>query len=350
MNHLIIPWAVAYSIVALVVLLGNGLVIVSFWKNTFLRTHTNYFIVSLAATDCFVGIISIPWWIVVTFAGQMQEEKWYALLHNTWVMFDILGGVGSILHLVALSWDRLCAVVWPLRHRIYTGKRYLFTLALIWTVAIPVAICSKPGMKLAPKAYNLSVIILCFFIPLFIVCITQAIVLISLRLSNIHITYKLRRNLRNEVRVAKTVFLMIAFFMIGWLPFFTLSLISYVKPQISPTWQAICAVKFLQYSNSAINPVLYAHKFPQFRRAFAALLCPCRVARERARTVGNSFGKAVSSFSSSIIHRKGNQQPFTSQVDSPISLKSRRSTLNAEEFDPSGAGEILLSKISPRHY
>ena len=152
MNHLIIPWAVAYSIVALVVLLGNGLVIVSFWKNTFLRTHTNYFIVSLAATDCFVGIISIPWWIVVTFAGQMQEEKWYALLHNTWVMFDILGGVGSILHLVALSWDRLCAVVWPLRHRIYTGKRYLFTLALIWTVAIPVAICSKPGMKLAPKA------------------------------------------------------------------------------------------------------------------------------------------------------------------------------------------------------
>ena len=345
MSHQTVPWAVAYSIVALAILFGNGLVIISFGKNTFLRTHANYFIVSLAATDCFVGIISIPWWIAVMFAGQEQEETWFMILHDTWVMFDILGGVGSILHLVALSWDRLCAIVWPLKHRIYTKKRYLLILALIWIVAILVAICSKPGTKFAPKAYNVAVIILCFFVPLLIVCATQAVLLISLRKNKTLIPYKLKRSLRREVRVAKTVVAMIALFVIGWLPFFTLSLISYLRPQIAPTWQAICAVKFLQYSNSVANPVLYARKFPHFRRAFAALLCPCREVGKSARNVGKSFKTAVSSLSLGATQRNSNHEPFIPQVNGRnCSASCQRSTLNAGEIntDPLPTEEINL--------
>ena len=322
MNYpVLVTWGVAYSVVALATLFGNGLVIISFGKNTFLRTHTNYFIVSLAATDCFVGIISVPWWIVVLFVSH-QQETWFELLHDVWVIFDILGGVGSILHLVALSWDRLCAIAWPLSHRIYTSKRYVLILVLIWMLAIPVAVCSKPGMKSAPRAYNVTVIILFFFVPLFILCVTQAAVVISLRKNRIQNSYRLKRSLRKEVRVAKTVIIMIALFMIGWLPFFTLSLISYIEPQIMPTWQAICVVKFLQYSNSVANPVVYAHKFPHFHRAFAALLCPCREVEKKARSAGQSFRTAVSSIKAGAIRRKSNQrhrnhlQPMISAVNS----------------------------------
>ena len=175
----VLPWVIAYSVVAVAILLENGLVIISFGTKRVLRTHTNFFIVSLAATDCFVGIISIPLWVVLLTVSRQHGTDWYIFLHDIWVIFDILGGVGSILHLVALSWDRLCAIVWPLRHRIYSTKRYLFVLLLIWSLAIPVAICSKPGMKSAPKAYNITVIVLFFFVPLCIICATQAFVIIS---------------------------------------------------------------------------------------------------------------------------------------------------------------------------
>lgn len=311
MNYqILVPWAVAYSIVAAVILFGNGLVVISFAKKKFLRTHTNYFIVSLAATDWFVGIISIPWWIVVMFVSH-EEETWFAYLHDIWVIFDILGGVGSILHLVALSWDRFCAIVWPLSHRIYTAKRYLLILALIWSVAIPVAVCSKPGMASAPKAYNVTIIVLCFFVPLFIVCVTQAAVVISIHKNRVQNSYRFKRSLRKEVRVAKTVIIMIALFMIGWLPFFTLSLVSYIRPEVSPSWQAICAVKFLQYGNSAVNPVLYAHKFPHFRRAFAAMLCPCREVSKTARNVGESFRTTLSSLAPGSFRKKTVQSYWT---------------------------------------
>ncbi|EDO33809.1 predicted protein, partial [Nematostella vectensis] len=102
--------------VAVFVVLGNSLVIICFIKKKALRTHTNYFIVSLSAADLFVGVISAPWWIVLMFVNY-HSEGWFKLLHNVWLVFDILGGVGSILHLIALSWDRLCAIVWPLNHR-----------------------------------------------------------------------------------------------------------------------------------------------------------------------------------------------------------------------------------------
>lgn len=343
----LIPWAVAYSVVAVVILFGNSLVIISFAKKTILRTHANYFIVSLAATDSFVGLISIPWWIIVLFVSH-KEEAWFTYLHDIWVIFDILGGVGSILHLVALSWDRFCAIVWPLTHRVYTSKRYLFILALIWSIAIPVAVCSKPGMASAPKAYNVTVIVGCFFVPLVIICVTQAAVVISIRKNRVQNFYKLRRSLRKEVRVAKTVIIMIALFVIGWLPFFTLSLVTYIRPdEVMPPWQAICAVKFLQYGNSVVNPVLYAHKFPHFRKAFAALLCPCREVSKTARNVGESFRTTLSTLTPGSIRKKAvhsysaNKQPACNKVNSSNMDLSLQNSLH----DTGPTGEPSLDEI-----
>ena len=62
-----------YAVVAVLVLLGNGMVIVSFcWRAT-LRTNTNFFIVSLSVADGFVGIVSVPWWIYITLAVHNGE-------------------------------------------------------------------------------------------------------------------------------------------------------------------------------------------------------------------------------------------------------------------------------------
>lgn len=338
----VLPWVIAYSVVALAILLGNGLVIISFGTKRVLRTHTNFFIVSLAATDCFVGIISIPWWVVLLTVSRQHGTDWYIFLHDIWVIFDILGGVGSILHLVALSWDRLCAIVWPLRHRIYSTKRYLFALLLIWSLAIPVAVCSKPGMKSAPKAYNITVIVLFFFVPLCIICATQAFVIISLRKNKIQNSYRHKRSLRKEVRVAKTVIVMIVLFVIGWLPFFTLSLISYIRSQLfQPSMQAIFAVKFLQYSNSAVNPVLYAQKFPHFRKVFTALLCPCRKAGNKARNIGESFRTTFSTLNPDSIRKRSTKAYRNRNLLQPVVSQASSSSPESLDVGPQNVSEEI---------
>ena len=71
--------AVIYVVLAVLVLLGNGLVIVSFCWRVHLRSHTNFFIVSLSVADAFVGMISVPWWVHLMFA-EHDGASWFRYL------------------------------------------------------------------------------------------------------------------------------------------------------------------------------------------------------------------------------------------------------------------------------
>lgn len=124
----------------------------------------------MVVIDIFVGLIFILWWIIVLFIIY-KKEIWFIYLYDIWVIFDILGGIGLILYLVVLSWDRFCVIVWFLSYCIYIGRCYLFILVLIWLVIILVVVCFKLGMVLVLKVYNVMVIVVCFFILLVIICV-----------------------------------------------------------------------------------------------------------------------------------------------------------------------------------
>lgn len=211
-----------------------------------------------------------------------------------WYVFEILGGVGSILHLMALSWDRLCAIVWPLRHRSYTKAKYLVIIFTTWSLASLVSGLSVLGNRVSPQEYNMSVICLCFFLPLILIFVAQGITLVTIKRN----TAKFNHNstLKRDVRAAKTIAIMIGLFLIGWLPFFSLGLVRYVNDDFSvlPA-HAIFAVKLLQYSNSLFNPILYGQKFPEFRKAYIKILCSQRAYGERTQFVSSSFKKQTKS-------------------------------------------------------
>ena len=51
---------------AILIVLGNILVILAFTHGPRrIRTYTNYFVVNLAVSDMMVGLISVPFWIIV---------------------------------------------------------------------------------------------------------------------------------------------------------------------------------------------------------------------------------------------------------------------------------------------
>lgn len=52
------------AIIALTAVLGNGLVIIAFMKESNLRRQTNFYIISLACADFLVGLIGIPFGVL----------------------------------------------------------------------------------------------------------------------------------------------------------------------------------------------------------------------------------------------------------------------------------------------
>lgn len=53
-------------LVAVIAVIGNGLVIIVFYRERRLRRRTNYYIISLALADFLVGLIGVPFAILVS--------------------------------------------------------------------------------------------------------------------------------------------------------------------------------------------------------------------------------------------------------------------------------------------
>jgi membrane-associated PAP2 superfamily phosphatase len=60
-----ILYTIMESLVAIVAVVGNGLVIIVFYRERRLRRRTNYYIISLALADLLVGLIGVPFAILV---------------------------------------------------------------------------------------------------------------------------------------------------------------------------------------------------------------------------------------------------------------------------------------------
>jgi hypothetical protein len=83
-----------------------------------------------------------------------------------------------------------------------------------------------------------------------------------------------RREITAEVRITRSLAIVIGCFICCWLPFFTLYIIRAVCLCLS--FNAIEFFFWLGYSNSAINPVLYAILNKNFRVAFKNIFLSCK--------------------------------------------------------------------------
>lgn len=261
-----------YVIIAFLAVFGNGLVVASFCRHSRLRTITNYFVVSLAVADILVGVISIPIWIsmlLYSSGGNTLQEVYYVL--------DLFAGTCSILHLVTISLERFFAVVYPIRHRNTSAKVYYFSLAVVWV--IPAAACgSALKLREVNRQGNMLFLFIGFFvIPLLVILFTYARIWRAAS-NRIQPSQGSSRTMKRDMRIAVTIALVIGFFVIAWLPFFIVQLLLVFCMRCQPgiySTELLLFLKFMHYSNSAVNPIVYAVKIPEFRRAFKQLVSLC---------------------------------------------------------------------------
>ena len=184
---------------------------------------------------------------------------------------DLFAGLSSIFTLAAISLERLHAIVRPLRHRQLTLRSCAIAIATPWILSIIVT--SVPVFPFITYIQTSSVIIISLSSPLLITCVSYCIIWRKQASSEVRA--------RKNVHLNKTLLLITAVFVLSWLPFQVLPILMSlcISCQILP--MIFYVAKFLQYSNSLMNFLVYCFRMPDFRKALSQMLpqMQCRYSR-----------------------------------------------------------------------
>ncbi|KAJ8366505.1 hypothetical protein AAFF_G00353250 [Aldrovandia affinis] len=284
--------ALVYCAVCALGLCGNALVIYVVLRHAKMKTVTNIYILNLAVADV-LCMLSLPF-----IATQLALVRWPfgPALCRVVMTADSLNQFTSIFCLTAMSVDRYLAVVHPVRSAGWRRPRVAKAVNLaVWgaslLVNLPVVIYSAltaarahDGARFCTivlpepqgayyTAFMFYTFLLGFFLPLAVICLCYLLIVAKVRSSGARACPSKRR--RSERKVTRMVSVVVAVFVLCWLPFYAFNVTS-VTGSISSTPALKSTFDFvvvLGYANSCANPVLYAFLSENFRKSFQSTLC-----------------------------------------------------------------------------
>lgn len=136
--------------------------------------------------------------------------------------------------------------------------------------------------SLSVRVYTGSVFTLGYVIPLLVIMCSYVALFCAAR--NMMASHNSHVTALRELRVAKTVSMVIGLFVLCWSPFFLVNMVWVFCGCGStlPAWP-IHLSKLMHYSNSAMNFFVYAVTSPDFRNYFLKVLCSKYYARKVKR-------------------------------------------------------------------
>lgn len=159
-----------------------------------------------------------------------------------------------------------------------TTSKVLLAIFSIWLFSIFMALLKLIIWSVPPPAYELTVSVSCFFVPLIVMLACYMKMFKAARhqikkmILTVHGSPK-RFLLSKELKAAKTVAAVIGAFVVCWAPFFILNLIYALCESCRPLpKESVLAAKWLHYVNSVLNPIIYACMNKDFQTAFKKLL------------------------------------------------------------------------------
>lgn len=308
-----IPVCVTYLAIFLVGVLGNSLTCTVILRHRVMQTPTNYYLLSLAASDLLVLLLGMP-----------------LELYEMWQNYPFLLGEGgcyfkiflfetvcfaSILNVTALSVERYVAVVHPLKVKHMTTRAHVKrVIFMVWVLSMLCAVpnTSLHGIMMLPPMfgrqfprsaicnviqpiwmYNLIILIstLAFFLlPMLIISVLYLLIGLQLqreRMVNVVETSfgpeSLSRSQKEKLskrnlQVTKMLCVLVVVFGLCWAPFHVDRLMwSYIDPSLEQHQQVFEHVHIVSgvcfYLSSAINPILYNLMSTRFREMFSHITC-----------------------------------------------------------------------------
>ena len=265
------------------IICANSLVFQLFATFRYLRTKTNYCLVSLAVSDLMAGCVSLP--LVLVCSSTASEN-----VCTSMDLFHRFQSILTILHLLVATCERYFKIKRPFKYNLLvTKQRVVVLLVCVWIFSFSASFVQLTWITgnlddetldkfdLGYAAFCLATLA---FIPFVVIaCIDGHIFYF------IHKEKKMRRALtqgtllqkqerqkrkQNDSKALIIYAVMAVTFVLGWFPYFIISLLRDLG--FSTPMAVHIILPFLKFSTALINPLLYTFFKTDFRKALHAML------------------------------------------------------------------------------
>ncbi|KAJ6663565.1 hypothetical protein lerEdw1_009644 [Lerista edwardsae] len=292
-----IAYFLSESLTALFSIVGNLFICAVILRNRKLRAVvTNYFLVSLAVADILVGAVAIP---CAQFADVGLPHYKPQLCLSMLCLLLVLTQA-SVFGLLAIAVERYVSILKPFQYKsLLSPRNSLLVILACWLLAIAIGFLPMLGWHNPLPAngeclFN-SIIgntymvyfnfMICMLLPLTVMMVLYGRIFLEVKSQirkvaegEVDVSAQERRRIiaRKELQTATSLFIILFFFTICWLPVHILNTIMLLCPTCRIPNQLLLAAIILSHANSAINPVVYVFRVRSFRKAVVgALSCLC---------------------------------------------------------------------------
>ena len=276
-----IIFTAVFTVETLVIIIGNTLTIFVFWTHRLHLKETYYLLINLSVADLLVG---------VTEAKVLGSEKIPNLISeaerkqgsgvNPTRAFQVLGFTSSVFFLALIALERVFALLLPLRHRVTSTRAYVYGIVIVWAAGFSMAAISTLLPTYYPKLSTMSAVTVhsCLFISLLVICASYFTIRNHLRTKKNGIDVHFQNAKKQNLRLSRTLFIVVAVSLVVWLPAFIVFSITAFCRRCFPL-HLMWSANVLHLANSMMNPFVYSFRMPIFKVAFKKLK------RKRRKTV-----------------------------------------------------------------
>lgn len=266
----LVGWSFIYCLVAIPTIINNAFAIAVLTTRKILRKRANYFLLCLAIADLLVGAVSIPLYIAALVLWWQLGESANPI-RKVYAAIDILTGYASIFTLTTISVERLCAIVFPIKHRVASTRTYHLLTTCIWlSAALHAGVyLMHVNVPAFPKLLFFYMTRVTAFLSFFVLCFAYAIIYVKVR------ARKRKPVNENQVDTAASQerillhksFILSVMLIATWLPFNILTFVgTFCVDCVDVTYQVIFVVKLFHFLNSFLNPFVYTFRDKEFRK------------------------------------------------------------------------------------
>ncbi|XP_068713726.1 melatonin receptor type 1A-like [Montipora foliosa] len=287
----------ALIVLNLLSLMGNTLVCMFVYRNTRLRTTTNLNIIALAISDLLSAVFVMPFVTVVLVSGHWIFGE---VICNVLAFFSafIIYVSPATMGLTALNrYVRMCRPDQEYQ-RYFSPKKSLALLVSVWVIVasysgLPnivglrkntffpnIASCAIDHLSESGRLIHYCIVISLFFLTPLIITIFSYVKVAKKMQHHKMETSSLRQNSliisAREIRISKSLFVVVFAFMICWIPFWIIVLLMrfHLVQKLPRNVKLLCF--FFLYLSNTINPFIYAGMNRRFRKEFLEIVCECK--------------------------------------------------------------------------
>ena len=241
---------------------GNFITMIVFWIHRYKLKRTSFLLINLAVADLLAGL---------TQAAMAAQPIPQTISADISACFQAAFLAASLLFLVSISLERAYALIYPLRHRVTSTNAYIYTIIIVWLIAITWGTsCLLVVYDIFEFKFYMAA--LSFAILFCLVTICLCYVAIRAKLSQESPAIDLANNRLNtdrNTKLSKTFCIVISASVALWVPGLIFYCIYYFLPRYSVIVNYVSFI--LHQTNSLLNPIIYSLRMPFFKETFKRL-------------------------------------------------------------------------------